>query len=429
MTFMSCSAYVKFPGNARKLPKFGNKYRNARKSVKVENMAATASAIQDPLMANINTNLGHSVGSNKKGKKQRHLKLYIHPPSIPTKFQTFHFDDREDKAFNSTAPRFDKRLDELPGPGYYQFKKAEQLGEGVSLSQKGYTNGFVSKSKRLAKPATDLEVNLPTHGDSTKYTPRNPVYSYSVLHNPSPAFRSPLIAPPAFASILPTWGARFDRPSPGPGHYAPERIPRRAQAGPGAGEGGGKEENGARSAFMSKSRRTEINEAGSTPGRDAPAPGMYEVEVEGKARGGGGVAAFKATARPNVVSKHTELVPGPGTYNLDIREHLRGRTNRPGPSTSIAAIPLRPTTPLSNQYSVPGSNVPPISNPGPGMYDLALAADNILRKAPTLQAAFVSASPRFASAGWGSAPGPGFYKPIDGARARSYRLNLEGKWA
>ena len=34
----------------------------------------------------------------------------MHPPSIPTRFQTFHYDDREEKGFNSTATRFDKRM-------------------------------------------------------------------------------------------------------------------------------------------------------------------------------------------------------------------------------------------------------------------------------------------------------------------------------
>jgi hypothetical protein len=34
------------------------------------------------------------------------IKLFLHPSSIPTKFQTIHYDDNEDKGFNSTANRF-----------------------------------------------------------------------------------------------------------------------------------------------------------------------------------------------------------------------------------------------------------------------------------------------------------------------------------
>lgn len=34
------------------------------------------------------------------------IKLRIHPCSIPTKFHTIHYDDNEDKGFNSTTKRF-----------------------------------------------------------------------------------------------------------------------------------------------------------------------------------------------------------------------------------------------------------------------------------------------------------------------------------
>ncbi|TPX64668.1 hypothetical protein SpCBS45565_g05692 [Spizellomyces sp. 'palustris'] len=379
----------------------------------------------------LRTTISHDVGKGQRRGKKRHLKLFIHPPSIPTKFQTFHFDDREEKGFNSTAPRFNKRLDELPGPGYYRSKPNEELGVGGSFSQKGYGVGFISKSKRFHKPPTDLETSLPIHGNPTKYNPREPTYSHSVTHNPSPAFRSPIVPPPPSSAIMPSWGARFDRPTPGPGYYAPERTPRRAQAGPGAGDGGGAEEAGARSAFVSRSKRSAINEAGSMPGKDAPPPGAYVVQEETIAKHvPAAVAAFKATARPNLTSKQTVNNPGPGAYNLqpppDQSSHIR---RRPGPPLSIAPIPPRPATPLSNHVSIPGSNVPPIANPGPGRYDLAAAADIILRKAPSLNAAFVSSSPRFGTDPDGrNRPGPGFYKPIDAGRMRSFHLNLESRW-
>ena len=40
----------------------------------------------------------------------KHLKLYMHPPSIPAKFQTIHFDNSQDKGFNSTCKRFNTKL-------------------------------------------------------------------------------------------------------------------------------------------------------------------------------------------------------------------------------------------------------------------------------------------------------------------------------
>ncbi len=41
--------------------------------------------------------------------KKKHLKLLMHPPSIPTQFQTFYYNDQEPKAFNTTASRFNQR--------------------------------------------------------------------------------------------------------------------------------------------------------------------------------------------------------------------------------------------------------------------------------------------------------------------------------
>ena len=36
----------------------------------------------------------------------KEVAVKVHPPSIPTRFQTIHYDDNESKGFNSTAPRF-----------------------------------------------------------------------------------------------------------------------------------------------------------------------------------------------------------------------------------------------------------------------------------------------------------------------------------
>jgi hypothetical protein len=41
----------------------------------------------------------------------------MHPPSIPTRFQTIHYDDGESRGFNSTSKRFTIRVSELPGNG------------------------------------------------------------------------------------------------------------------------------------------------------------------------------------------------------------------------------------------------------------------------------------------------------------------------
>jgi hypothetical protein len=74
----------------------------------------------------------------------------MHPPSIPTKFQTIHYDDNEDKGFNSTAKRFNRQGNDLPGPGYYAraVEKLDQAFADVSLSKRGF-GGFASKVQQI----------------------------------------------------------------------------------------------------------------------------------------------------------------------------------------------------------------------------------------------------------------------------------------
>ncbi|KAI8994314.1 hypothetical protein BC832DRAFT_569642 [Gaertneriomyces semiglobifer] len=74
------------------------------------------------------------------GTKGRRLRVYMHPPSIPTRFQTFHYETREPKAFNSTATRFGDHAHDLPGPGYYQTTGADTAYKIVSTG-----NAVISK--------------------------------------------------------------------------------------------------------------------------------------------------------------------------------------------------------------------------------------------------------------------------------------------
>eukprot|EP00842_Homolaphlyctis_polyrhiza_P004894 jgi/Hompol1/5405/HPOL_004391-RA len=86
------------------------------------------------------------IKHTKTTKNEKQLKLFLNPPSIPTKFQTIHYDDSESKAFNSTSQRFLKHVDDLPGPGYYACaaEKVEQLFVDASMSKKGFGVGFAS---------------------------------------------------------------------------------------------------------------------------------------------------------------------------------------------------------------------------------------------------------------------------------------------
>ena len=64
--------------------------------------------------------IGAIIGKMKpKPKSTIHskdkIKLYLHPSSIPTKFRTVHYDDNEERGFNSTTRRFELKQNELPG--------------------------------------------------------------------------------------------------------------------------------------------------------------------------------------------------------------------------------------------------------------------------------------------------------------------------
>jgi hypothetical protein len=165
----------------------------------------------------------------------------MHPPSIPTRFQTVHFDDGEEKAFNSTAKRFEMRVSDLPGtdldinnssgPGYYA-KAAERLEHAfssLSLSKKGLS-GFASHVIHLTLTLQGSRfkatiINEIAPGVSpAKYTPSTPVYSQSLSSSLSPAFRKPIVPSPSIPTNAMVRTKRGFKPAPGPGEYSPERF-------------------------------------------------------------------------------------------------------------------------------------------------------------------------------------------------------------
>ncbi|KAJ3152677.1 O(6)-methylguanine-induced apoptosis 2 [Geranomyces michiganensis] len=351
------------------------------------------------------------------GTTTRQRKLYIHPPSIPTRFQTFVFDDGERRAFGSSAARFTRRLDELPGPGYYVVAGGNNGGPEK-------TPGLVSKSKRFPPP--DASQPSPTH-----YTPHTtPVYSHSLTTSPSAAF----IPSPHFqrsvSPSIPLWKARFEKPTPGPGSYDAERAGDAEQRQP--------RYRRRMAVFKSTSRRSEVNELGWTPGRDAPAPDAYSIQESILVKDvGGAIAAFRAVPRDSVFAlSDTSTNPGPGTYGVRApsptqNSHYRPLW-RPPPSQPLHHTPGPPAIPLTHLTSIPGSNAPPISNPGPGAYDVPAAAEHTSqrrRPADTKGSVFASATPRFAQSEASRQRGPGFYSPVAERGKRTFRLNLSDMWA
>lgn len=130
----------------------------------------------------------------------------MHPPSIPTRFQTVHFDDNEYKAFNSSSRRFEVKLNDLPGiikvslwtltinlgPGYYSnaADRLENAFKNVSISKKGF-GGFASKGRRF-KNSFGVSKDIYNVSPAT-YKPTTPIYSSSLSSSVSPAFRSSMV--------------------------------------------------------------------------------------------------------------------------------------------------------------------------------------------------------------------------------------------
>ncbi|KAI8614743.1 hypothetical protein BC830DRAFT_1125895 [Chytriomyces sp. MP71] len=353
-----------------------------------------------------------------KGKKQKHLKLFIHPPSIPTRFQTFHFDDNEEKGFNSTAPRFNNHLDELPGPGYCErfnptstllILKAHFLDKNkdvaiefdASLSKRGYGVGFASQTRRLKKPATDNEYrpDLPGPGEYT--TTKEVQYSYSLSNSISRNFRQNI----AKVTSPSNPAAPSHTLSPGPASYNTfdaSKALLRTRA----------EESGAAYVFKSKTNRPEINNAESVPGRDAPPPGAYNLPDEKNPKAGA-TAAFKATIRSGFKVTSPAAV-GPGSYDVVTKPVIPPKKLRMKFKSVVDAQSDQ------NYHRDAGSL-------GPGQYEVARATDTLHRHAGVPHGVFVSASPRF---GYQKtvAPPPGFYRPLPETKNRSFHLNLTSSW-
>lgn len=348
-------------------------------------------------------NMPGNLENPPKGRQdKRNVKLFMHPPSIPTRFQTFHFDDREAKAFNSTAPRFEQSMDELPGPGYYK-KSTDSLEiDEPSISKKGYGVGFASKTSRFKKPPTDLETTIPVYPGQYNIN-HTPVYSNSLLNSKTSSFVSPIAVKN---------NKKFF--TPGPGAYntnLPSRVRQKYV------------DNNAPASFVfkSKTKRQEINCADACPGRDAPPPWAYQVKDVKKNTLLLG-AAFKAPERKNN-SDLPQNVPGPGAYDpIDEKNTFSDEKKTEKKSRKIMF------TSIIQEHTRPTSSYPkPI--PGPGRYELAMASENIQTKGPIAKSVFTSNSPRFPNYKPATKMGPGFYHPIPDLKFRTYHLNLDGLWA
>ncbi|KAJ3210921.1 hypothetical protein HDU82_007149 [Entophlyctis luteolus] len=141
-----------------------------------------------------------------------------------------------------------------------------------------------AQTRRFQKPPTDSEVGLPGPGQYTTTTV--PQYSYSISNSVSKNFRQNIAS--LESDMYP------HKRTPGPASYeilqASKVLLRKSV-----------DECGAAYVFKSRTRKSEINNAESTPGRDAPPPGAYNIPEEKNPRAGA-TAAFKTTSRDKKLS-------------------------------------------------------------------------------------------------------------------------------
>ncbi|KAJ1332653.1 hypothetical protein BSLG_008282 [Batrachochytrium salamandrivorans] len=328
-------------------------------------------------------------GSRHLKDKSHRLDIYTQPPTIPTKFQTIHYSDSESKAFNSTSQRFEQRIskaslitlfqNDLPGAGHYAnaAEKLEGMLVDASKSKRGYGVGFTSHVGDV--PSANRSDGISSHFVRTRWA---------------------------------------SKPTPGPGDYTPLIKGRSARTFQQYG-------NGAESVFNSQTVRSKLGAGGSIPGKDAPAPGAYNIMLaDGTTQrsNAGAKAAFKATPRYSHISSNLH-VPGPGAYDIAQRESNTRLVVKRGNVGRISVLPLRSTTPLSSQIAIPGSGMTPAAFPGPGHYNIAQCDDALHRTPPILRSDFISRAPRFFDHQLKGPPGPGDIK------FRSFHLNMDKQWS
>lgn len=313
------------------------------------------------------------------------------PPSIPSKFMTYHYDTSEKKAFNKTSRRFSAPQDELPGPGHYCVP--EQPGSAsVSLSKKGL-GGFASKTTYRNKIPTDV---VPTKIGPGQYDLTKEVeYSRSLTTNPTSAFCQPVTCPVQKTGL------------PGPGDYDTfaYRLPKHPC-----------------SSVNFKSRAVRAAAPGDVPGRDAPAPGHYEVNYDfvstHTSPAKTSSAAFKTSKRRDFVPKDRTDEPGPGSYDVVRHEAREKPASVPGCRRVVGSIALKPPLPRPRK---------PL--PGPGQYEVQAASARVLPHSPeSFRSVFKSTSPRLRLPFDVSLPGPGCYWPRKTETRGHFRLKVDAKW-
>ncbi|ORX55941.1 hypothetical protein BCR36DRAFT_320623 [Piromyces finnis] len=302
------------------------------------------------------------------------INLFI--PHIPVKHDNRSNNKKNYKAFNSTAPRFLKSNNDLPGPGYYVDEKDDNY---FIFSNKGFGVGFTSSDKRFKNE------NLYNVGPGKyKIEKLNQYYD-----------NQKTISLKNFKSRIA--GTIIPEPTPGPSDYNSVKS-EKALLGPNY----DKKMN-----YTFKSRTPRF----SKDRHSLPAPGYYKINEE--ERKPSAISSFKSSGRKKAYSTIIDG-PGPGSYFQE-QESFNLETKNNGKLVLGLVADKADTSKRRKDVNL-----------GPGYYDIRSGSKiseiiNGIKKGQSF-----TNSKRFSSSD-NNIPGPGYYQPINDLR-HSFNNNNYHQW-
>ncbi|XP_044527277.1 O(6)-methylguanine-induced apoptosis 2 [Gracilinanus agilis] len=343
----------------------------------------------------------HRRSRHSKKIQKGYTGAYPKQSSIPYKFRTIVIPDSEKKGFNSQTKRFCYKLDDNPGPGFYNVIHQSPEFNSVSISRKG-TGAFPSMDTRMYS--------------------KTPNYPAANAYNVPSNFTSKKDFSQAGSSMfqLPFCGKVTKWLTPAPNQYdtTVSLCMKRNDLCSGV-------------AFMSKTPRTWTT----VRNKLAPSPGHYEIN-ESLVKEAPKLVGCGFKSRTGRDVKITSFVPGPGYYNPNGPIKIPPKKKMiPAPSCSVVSV-MSPFGHLAlclggrkryaltfSAFPLPPVPKPPI--PGPGQYDIVNY--DTPQKHYISTSTFVSSTSRWAGNANQTLPGPNTYKPEFPGK-QSFIYNSDKKW-
>ncbi|ORX79777.1 hypothetical protein BCR32DRAFT_269248 [Anaeromyces robustus] len=298
------------------------------------------------------------------------INLFI--PHIPIKHYNQNQNKKKYKAFNTTAPRFAKSSNDLPGPGYYVDEKDDNY---FVFSNKGFGVGFTSEDKRFKNE------NLYSVGPGKYSIVKMEQYYDHQKFDPCKNFKTNIAN-----TIIP-------EPTPGPSDYNYLKSEKALQK--------SNLEKKMNYTFKSKTPRFPVT----SKERILLAPGSYKIDTEEQKPSA--VSSFKSSGRKKDYTKIIDNGPGPGHYF----QKEKSMTDTKKSKLILGLVADKPDP--SKRYH--------LNSPGPGYYDIQNGSKiseiiNGIKKGQSF-----TNSKRFNNSDT-YIPGPGYYQPIDNLH-HSYNIN------